>query len=472
MGRTKYAGVTLDFYDDKGAFIKECFPEADKLPDVIKTANVKPQESVPDEQFALVAQNNGHILRKYACTDPGTTSMSVMYFLKHAEKLPEEAVKVAADNLFEACIRHNILPPEPLIKLAAEFGASTQQATNVVNNAVSTTHSAVPGSDTSAVKPPAPEAAPKPEGISKSSADEKLAALFGKPKKLSASEIKRLAKKGKKEKGDPEWHLTSEEAGGLSKTAGVIDITGKSPPSRFEELPQFDEDYAVITDDGKRMYPINDWDHIKQACDYWTQESRRMAPEIRRQFATKVASKALSMGYPIQDPTLLDIGSPNYADNGHIRASLEMRKVAMPGPDNKLHREFLDDLMDKTASLNPEVFAECVRRFDVMHQLDGGWDHLVPSPWESTFGLQKIAKVVWESGADRITDFDLNNLVRNHSGELQEEWHHNLAQAMVKDPVGTFNSLPLPQKKIMARLANDKASQGGSVMASENDVSP
>jgi hypothetical protein len=401
----KYAGVTLDYFDDKGALIKEKFPQVDQLPDVIKTANVKPQEQLPDEAFALVALDGGHVLRKFACVDPGTTAMSVMYFMENCDKLPEGAVKTAARNLFEACTQHKLVPPVELTKMAgwltSEKGDQFEQALRA--------HRAA-GKD---------------------------------PSTMTKADIERYVGKNKK----------------------VVDITGQSPKSKTAAAPTSDEDYAVVTSDGQRMYPIHDWDHIKQACDYW-------AIEARRQFAVKLAAKAHGFGYPIDDETLLDAGAVDYADEDHVKTAMDMRKMTLPGEDNAVHRGFLDELLEKKASMHPEIFAECVRRFDVMNEIDPGWDSIILSPWESTFGLEKTAKVVWESGADRVTEEALVNLARNRSGELQEEWNHDITQGMFSDPVGTFNSLPLPHKKVMARLANDVSSQGGSVMESENEGMP
>jgi hypothetical protein len=114
----RYAGVVLDFYDDNGEQLKNKFPTTDTLPEFIKQANVRPKDSLVNEDFALVAQDGANILRKFACTDAGTTAMSVMYFFDNKDKLPDEAVKTAAANLTTACLQHGLLPPARLIKMA------------------------------------------------------------------------------------------------------------------------------------------------------------------------------------------------------------------------------------------------------------------------------------------------------------------------------------------------------------------
>ena len=115
----KFAGVTLDYFDDHGETLKQKFPTADDLPGVIKTASVQSKEKLPNEAFALIMVDQGHAFRKFACVDPGTTAMSVIYFMEHGDKLPEDAQKTAATNLVQSCIKHGLLPPTAMIKKAS-----------------------------------------------------------------------------------------------------------------------------------------------------------------------------------------------------------------------------------------------------------------------------------------------------------------------------------------------------------------
>ena len=77
----KFAGVTLDWYDDHGETLKQVFPSPEDLPGVIKTASIQEKEKLPNEAFALIMIDSGYAFRKYACADPGTTAMSVIYFM-------------------------------------------------------------------------------------------------------------------------------------------------------------------------------------------------------------------------------------------------------------------------------------------------------------------------------------------------------------------------------------------------------
>lgn len=361
----KFAGVTVDYYDDRGETLKSKFPTAESLPELIKSANVQPKEGLANEAFALVMVDQGQVFRKFACADPGTTAMSVVYFMEHGDKLPEAAQKLAAVNLVDACIQHGIMPPAAMTKIA-------------------------------------------------------------------------------------ETRETRER---------TVNVTGQEPePVIKTARPKESDDYAVVMPNGRRMYPIDTWDRVKTAEAYWADHHHEMEPPIRRQYAVKLAAKSFVMGYPLNEE-ITQHGALSYNTEGHLRHAVEMRKVAC-APDSEA-RGFLDELFSKHASMNPEVYAECLHQFDVMEGLDKGWDQIVLDPWASTFGV-KTATVVWEQGAERVTEDDLHTLANNYGDSLVEQFSDGFVDAFQKDPVALFNSLPDPQKKIVSRMANDSSSYGGS----------
>lgn len=119
----KISGLILDIYDDPGAeILKLAFPTEEHLPELVKHAHsITPEEreALPDGAFALILEQDGLELKKFATIDPGNTALSVEYFMKTGGRLPEEAQKVAAYNLCVACDWHGIEPPEELMKAAA-----------------------------------------------------------------------------------------------------------------------------------------------------------------------------------------------------------------------------------------------------------------------------------------------------------------------------------------------------------------
>jgi len=118
----KLSGLVLDQYDDaEGDVLRSIFPTEEAIPDLVKQAHLmEPEEraQLPATSFALELINGDVVMRKFACTDPGNTALSIEYFLKTAHKLPAEAQKTAAANLLTACGWYNIDPPELLQKVA------------------------------------------------------------------------------------------------------------------------------------------------------------------------------------------------------------------------------------------------------------------------------------------------------------------------------------------------------------------
>jgi hypothetical protein len=439
--KNHYAGVTLDFYDDNGDTLKQKFPTAAALPDVIKTADIRAKDSLDQEDFALVAIDGGNVMRKFACHDPGTTAMSVIYFMEHGDKLPEEAQKTAAVNLVVSCARFNLDPPKALEKIAA----LDPEVLEIL----------LKGPLAGAVGGGLGEMAVNPDANLKHLG---LSALGGAAAGLIPGGATRNASIGALSGAVVPALSRAIQNSRLQKSASV-DITGQRPKQIIKVAkPMNDNDYAVVLPDGRRLYPINSWDLVKKAEDYYHLEGCRMQPEIRRQYATKLAAKAEVLGYPL-DEQVKEAGARTYAEPGHIRASIEMRKVACAEESDK---QFLEDLFTKQAALDPNTYAECLRRFDVNHGFDYAWDQEIPSPWASTFGLQKTAEVLWEEGADRMTREQLINMAENHTSGIQELFSHDFLREFIKDPVAVFNSLPLPNKRILARLSDQMSHAGGS----------
>lgn len=127
----KTAGVVFDFYDDpSGELVKTAFPTIKTLPESIKQAHILSSEErdvLRDEAFALIMSNEGKVLRKFACVDAGNTLLSCLYFEENAQRLPEEAVKVAALNLASFCNDFGFEPTD-FVKMAAAGHSRTRDS--------------------------------------------------------------------------------------------------------------------------------------------------------------------------------------------------------------------------------------------------------------------------------------------------------------------------------------------------------
>ena len=124
----------------------------------------------------------------------------------------------------------------------------------------------------------------------------------------------------------------------------------------------------------------------------------------------------------------------------------------------------LHPILDKLAAAievtPPSVMAEALAEFDGNTGLDNYYDRHVADPYWSVFGPSleetKVAEFVWEEGAERCTGSDLEYLATNHRKLIEDQFGSDVADAFAKDPVAIFESMPTPQKIILARAASDK----------------
>lgn len=503
----KYSGVVLDYYDDKGATLKALFPTAEALPDAIKTGSIQPLESLPDEAFALVALDEGHVLKKFACVDEGTTAMSTIYFLQHGSKLPEDAVKAAAENLVYACLDNGLVPPVPLLKKAGKVRSGLERVGGAIKNwrARRAAGGTVPGRYVDKTlkqsgKSFRGEIGQTGKQVEKIVEDlgsmgrgeiDKFKGQFG---GYASGAVKRVATgaatgtatgaAGGATQGDTvggaRRGLIAGAIGGgagraFSRRAGPaaggailggaggalfgrdkkpVDISGQEAKPKV--MKKAAEHYALQLPDGRQNFPIDSWDQVKQAEVYWLENNKLMDPPIRREYAVKLASRAKEMCCPLNQDISFR-GSSTFGPSGHVKVAMEYRKLVSSD-----HGEFLDELFEKRADLGPELFSEVLRKFDTENGLDTLWSSRVPDPWSSTFGIDKTAGYVWEDAADRVSEEQLRNLAINKKELLKKTFTEDMTSGFCKNPVSVFKSMPLPEKRILSRMAADSASDGGS----------
>lgn len=228
------------------------------------------------------------------------------------------------------------------------------------------------------------------------------------------------------------------------------DITGKTatPQGVTKRASMY-----MFEKNGSQKFPIDSWDQVKKAESYLLENGIRMDRPVYRNCSVKLAARAKDLGFPLAE-RIKEAGATGYAPRNVRAAALGFRKQAGADPD------FLNELMVKSAELEPSMYVEVLRRFDIHSGLDRAWGTRVPDPWESTFGIAKEASVVWQEGADRVTDHELLNLGHNRGEILTDKFTCGFAREFQKDPIGIFKSLPLPEKRLVARLAADAASDG------------
>ena len=218
----------------------------------------------------------------------------------------------------------------------------------------------------------------------------------------------------------------------------------------------------VIKEDGMfalgDKYPINNPSQVIAAQEYFVDNVKRLKPEDRREYAVKVAHVAGEFGVSVSEEISDYSGedySPTLDNHLAVRYSILQRDGA-PVP--------VRDSLIKVASLrgqvSPEEFAHLLTEFDSITGLNRYWDTDISDPWYSTFSIEKVAmgmpglKAKFTVGEMTVTEEELK-LLSQDMRKLTDIFGEDFAVSFSKDPVAIFKSMPLPQKKTIARMASD-----------------
>lgn len=493
----KTAGVVFDFYDDlSGSLLKTAFPTPDELPEQIKTAHfLSPEERevLRDEAFALVMSNEGKVLRKFACVDAGNTLLSCLYFEEHAQKLPEEAVKVAAVNLASFCQDFGFEPTN-FVKMAAKVQSRTRDSMRqpIVGDeadwaARTNLVSIRGGADSGRVIPTANQMktagllnvyvvrqgeVPKDINLDShhklnpgskplnAAGKAKAKAVGGKkktaevhgggqtltddkkdngPQSKNPDMLKKGVLKDKNTfavgqgKGDLEVNYKS-----LPKIATIVDVSGKVPVRVFEKKAS--KTFAL-----GNSYPLDSYADVTAAVQYFDDYWTTMSSADRHSYAVKTAARADELGIETSE-LLARYGSTEYSPD--IDAHLASRKAAAPN-----FGAVYDAMREKRAEVSPEVFVELLKKVDEEASLNWYYGGDVTDPYLATFGgKEKAASSNWSwDGDERLTADHLKGLAG--SEEFNTSFDKDITSEFAKDPVAIFESMPADTKAIMARMA-------------------
>lgn len=277
----KTAGVVIDFYDDlSGALLKKAFPTADEVPEIVKTAHIlSPEERdvLRDEAYALVMVNEGTILRKFACVDEGNTMLSVLYFMNNRDKLPEGAIKTAAEGLASYCEEYGLPVPE-MLKEAKRTGMSKTR---------------------------------DPE------------------KQPANSEDKEWAQR---------TNLVSMQGGADS---GRVIPTASQMKTAAVDVSAFEPEVKVKRASSERTalggkYPLDAMADVQKAIEYFEENYKNMEPIEAHIFAVKTAARADELGLPMSED-MTRYGSTSYAED--VDAHLANRLAVAEPEFRTLYKE-------------------------------------------------------------------------------------------------------------------------------------
>ena len=474
-------GLVLDLYDNPRDLMS-IFPSIDVVPESVKTAQVLTsdmRDALPDDVFALVLMTGDDRLRKYACVDAGNTELNVAYFFKHGHKLPPDAQRIAAENLKVACAWYGIEVPEALEKVA--LGANTVLTALMAPSQIKGAAGAVSGNLAAnraaggQVLTPhnqralggmlkGAEASGTSLMPSQSPGDLSTMGTRGKPGTSNTSVMKSATVghlvDGHRGDVPPELETTRGAAGEqydkapqapLAALRPHVGVLNKEPPKLLKEKEA--SRYAV-----GRVFPLDSYEQVKTASSYFDTNLNMMEPAMRREFAVNLVPRAAELGIPFSKLAAA-YGSGTFAPEEHIQIGFDMR---LPHLMEK-QAAVLGALYSHRAELGPEMFCETLGEFDKLAEIDHLYDRAILDPYASTFGVQKLAAdegETWVSGNDYVTSRQIANYSVTAGITLADDYGPDFKKEFMKDPWGIFMSLPLEQKRRMARAATDNSATG------------
>ena len=228
-----------------------------------------------------------------------------------------------------------------------------------------------------------------------------------------------------------------------------VDVTGKTAPVQMEKAAE--AKHFCLIKEGQGHYPIDSYGDVLEAQRWFNDYSERLHPEDRREYCMKLAARADELGIAITD-RIRKYAGKGYAPDGEIKVAVSTRMQFWS--DDSPERDMLNGLMDKYASVQPEVFCEALRQFDEMTGMNHHWDTAVYDPWFSTYG-EKVAEWRFSHAGDMINEEQLRQVASAYFGIIEDKFGEDLALSLKRNPVQIFDSLPLDAKRIIMRMAND-----------------
>lgn len=239
--------------------------------------------------------------------------------------------------------------------------------------------------------------------------------------------------------------------------SNIVDVSGAKLASVVTEREQAVE-YAIERLDGSKYYPLRDSADVSLALDYFDRHAGQFTPRERREYSVKVASVAERFEVPVTG--LVE----HYAAQGwnpRLEDELLLRKqiIKEAGVDYRVQAEIFR-AYDELEADSPDEYAEKLASVDQQIGLHDFWSTEVSDPWLATVGMAKTAKghtdepETHQVAEVAVTQAELEGLAVRGKQTLLANFGEKFTEAYAKDPVKQFKALPLPQRRLIARLAS------------------
>lgn len=224
---------------------------------------------------------------------------------------------------------------------------------------------------------------------------------------------------------------------------------------------------AIVTMGTKVASSITESPAIKTEADYydalayWGDNDYALTGWEKRALAKDIVAAGEGMTIPSQiEKYAADTYAADLAEQIVVR---QQKCLAKDFSDEEFAKnaslvQEYKDLFYSVAHLTPDDFASRLDGIDKKAGLVGK----VPDAVFSTYGKRaKEEKPIFTYGPHTVYETGLDFLAKRHMALLNEQFGYGFADEFQKNPVAIFQSLPHPQKIIMARLVSQKIGDDG-----------
>lgn len=226
-----------------------------------------------------------------------------------------------------------------------------------------------------------------------------------------------------------------------------VDVSQKEPPKLIKEKQA---QHLAMPSIGR--FPLDSYTQVKQASAYFEEYRGQFSPVHRREYCLNLVKRAEALGIPMSDE-VQKYGGVGYAALPALEIALEGRRSLIVDED---HQALLGKLAEARPTLSPDGFAATLAEFDKLVSIDHLYDREIMDPYLSTFG--KTAEVSEDGshvlGNDIVSNSQLKEFADTPCNGLGH-YGPDFVKEFKKDPVGVFSSLPVDQKKLISRQANE-----------------
>jgi hypothetical protein len=206
--------------------------------------------------------------------------------------------------------------------------------------------------------------------------------------------------------------------------------------------------------ESSRRYPLDNYLQVQNAVQYFGKYASQMSPSDRREYAINTEKRAqeLSIQVPIH---MSKCASATYG-------SLEDLEYGMISRFNMVQNrpefvEVLGKIASAVSSIDPNTYCELLQDFDKTASIDHLYGQEVVDPFASTFGIKTAEDDNFSDviGNLMVTARELRALASADFATMKKVFGEEFTKEYHEDPIGIYKSMPVDQKKVLIRMANE-----------------